>query len=107
MVQNDLVVAKVVGFVESEVLRHILLVQTERYTSLEDHVQFREDLAFSHDGLIGNKHAAVKAGSKQADELLTGGSVIKLKERSAEVVQEGLLKEHVDESEAEAGLELV
>lgn len=107
MVQYDLVVAEVVGSVESEVLRHVLLVQTERYTSFEDHVQLREDLAFPHDGLVGNKHPAVQAGSKQADELFPGRLVFVLEERPAEVVQEGLLEEHVNESEAEAGLELV
>jgi hypothetical protein len=86
MAQDDLVVSKIIRLIKSEVFSHILDIQTERYTSVKNHVQLRENLAFSHDSLIGNKHSAVELRGKKTDELLTSGLVVILEECSREIV---------------------
>lgn len=104
---DNLVVTEVVRLVKSEVFSHILDIQTKRYTSFENHVEFGKDLAFLHDGLVGDEDTAVEFRREETDELFPCGLVLVLEESSREVVKEGLLKQHVNQPEAEAGLQLV
>lgn len=104
---DNLVVTEVVRLVKSEVLSHILDIQTKRYTSFENHVQFGKDLAFLHDGLVGDKDTAVEFRREETDEFFACGLVLILEESSGEVVKEGLLKQHINQPKAEAGLQLV
>jgi len=101
-----LVIAEVVGLVKAEVLSHVLHIQTEGYTSVEDHVELRELLAFLDDGLVGDEHSAVQLSSELTPELLATVLFIETK-YSTEVLQERLGEELLDESRAKAGLELI
>jgi len=66
VIEQDLVVSKVVGCIQLEVLILVFLNETECDLALEDHVQLGEVLTLLDNGLVGDEDSTVELGDELA-----------------------------------------
>ena len=66
---QDLIVAKVAGRVEGEILVTVLLGQTHRNLALEDKIKLTKVLLALDDGLVCDKDTTVESRNEEGQEL--------------------------------------
>ena len=72
VIEQDLVIAKVITRVEHKVFAFLLIFQRQDYLPLEDHVKFSEMLAFFDNFLISQENVTVQVANEVADEFVSG-----------------------------------
>ena len=103
---QDLVITKVVGWVQGEILVLILVGEGQGNTSLEDEIELGEVLQSLHHGLIGYKDATVEGGYEKGEEFVATFEAIIVLKNMSEVLHHGA-EELFDKPVSEARLELV
>ena len=66
---QDLIVSKVAGWVESEILVTVLLRKTHRDLALEDKIKLTKVLLTLDDGLVCDKDTTVESRNEEGQEL--------------------------------------
>ena len=108
--QQNLVVAKEIRCVQSEVLIFIFDREGECDFTLEDHVELGKVFALFNDGLVRDEDAAVQNRHEVADELIAALQSLPTKvirEEVREVNIDKLLKKFMNQLFTQLGLQLV
>lgn len=101
-----MVVTKVVGRIEREILVLVFLGQTQGNTALKDEIEFAEVFQAAHNSLIGYKYSTIERRHEESEEFVARLQPVIVLEQMFKVFDHGR-EELLDEFVAQARLHLI